>query len=378
MDYATLKLIWWVLIGALLLGFALTDGFDMGAAILLPFIGKTDGERRIVVNTVGATWEGNQVWLVTAGGAMFAAWPLVYAASFSGFYFAMLLVLFALFFRPVGFDYRGKREHPGWRSAWDWALFAGGFVPALVFGIAFGNLLQGVPFAFDQDLRVTYHGGFFALLNPFALLCGLVSVSMLAAHGAAFVRMKTDGVVASRAARALRVTALVALVLFLIAGVLIATVIGGYQIVDAAPLDAVSNPLLKSVTGAPGLWLTNYDTYPWMIAAPVAGLAGALLAALLATSRFEICAFLATSLMVVGVILTAGFSMFPFIMPSSLDGRSSLTLWDSTSSRMTLQIMLIAVLIFLPIVLIYTSWVYRVMRGKVTAEALEKNSHSMY
>jgi cytochrome bd ubiquinol oxidase subunit II len=378
MDYATLKLIWWVLIGALLLGFALTDGFDMGAAILLPFIGKTDGERRIVVNTVGATWEGNQVWLVTAGGAMFAAWPLVYAASFSGFYFAMLLVLFALFFRPVGFDYRGKREHPGWRSAWDWALFAGGFVPALVFGIAFGNLLQGVPFAFDQDLRVTYHGSFFALLNPFALLCGLVSVSMLAAHGAAFVRMKTDGVIAGRAARALRVTALVALVLFLIAGVLIATVIGGYQIVDAAPLDAVSNPLLKSVTGAPGLWLTNYNTYPWMIAAPVAGLAGALIAALLASSRFEVCAFLATSLMVAGVILTAGFSMFPFIMPSSLDGRSSLTLWDSTSSRMTLQIMLIAVLIFLPIVLAYTSWVYRVMRGKVTADALEKNSHSMY
>jgi cytochrome d ubiquinol oxidase subunit II len=378
MDYATLKLIWWVLIGALLLGFALTDGFDMGAAILLPFIGKTDSERRIVINTVGATWEGNQVWLVTAGGAMFAAWPLVYAASFSGFYFAMLLVLFALFFRPVGFDYRGKREHVGWRSAWDWALFTGGFVPALVFGVAFGNLLQGVPFAFDQDLRVTYHGSFFALLNPFALLCGLVSVSMLAAHGAAFVRMKTDGVIAARAARALRVTALVALLLFLIAGVLIATVIGGYQIVDAAPLDTVSNPLLKSVSAAPSLWLANYDTYPWMIAAPVAGLVGALLAALLAKSRFETGAFLATSLMVVGVILTAGFSMFPFVMPSSLDGRSSLTLWDSTSSRMTLQIMLIAVVIFLPIVLIYTGWVYRVLRGKVTADALEKNSHSMY
>jgi cytochrome bd ubiquinol oxidase subunit II len=378
MDYATLKLIWWVLIGALLLGFALTDGFDMGAAILLPFIGKTDGERRIVVNTVGATWEGNQVWLVTAGGAMFAAWPLVYAASFSGFYFAMLLVLFALFCRPVGFDYRGKREHPGWRSAWDWALFAGGFVPALVFGVAFGNLLQGVPFAFDQDLRVTYHGSFFALLNPFAVLCGLVSVSMLAAHGAAFVRMKTDGVVAERAARALRVTALVALLLFLIAGVLIATVIGGYRIVDAAPLDTVSNPLLKSVTAAPGLWLTNYDAYPWMVAAPVAGIAGALIASLLAKSRFEVSTFLATSLMIVGVILTAGFSMFPFIMPSSLDGRSSLTLWDSTSSRMTLQIMLIAVVIFLPIVLVYTGWVYRVLRGKVTADALEKNSHSMY
>jgi cytochrome bd ubiquinol oxidase subunit II len=378
MDYATLKVIWWVLIGVLLIGFALTDGFDMGAAILLPFIAKTNDERRIVINTVGATWEGNQVWFVTAGGAMFAAWPLVYAASFSGFYFAMLLVLFSLFFRPVGFDYRGKRDDPRWRTAWDWALFIGGFVPALVIGVAFGNLLQGVPFSFDTDLRVTYHGGFFALLNPFALLCGLVSVSMLAAHGASFVKMKSDGIVARRASIALRIASLVAVALFLIAGVLVATLIGGYQIVDAAPLDTVANPLLKSVIGAPGLWLTNYSTYPWMVAAPAVGLLGGVLALVLANSRFEKSAFICSGLMIVGVILTAGFSMFPFIMPSSLDGRSSLTVWDATSSQMTLQIMLIAVAIFLPLILIYTSWVYRVMRGKVTAAALEENSHSMY
>ena len=378
MDYATLKVIWWVLIGVLLIGFALTDGFDMGAAILLPFIAKTDSERRIVVNTVGATWEGNQVWFITAGGAMFAAWPLVYAASFSGFYFAMLLVLFSLFFRPVGFDYRSKREDQRWRTAWDWALFIGGFVPALVIGVAFGNLLQGVPFSFDTDLRVTYHGSFFALLNPFAVLCGLVSVSMLAAHGAAFVKMKTDGVIARRASIALRIASLVGVALFLIAGVLVATIIGGYQIVDAAPFDTVANPLLKSVIGAPGLWLTNYSTYPWMVAAPVIGVVGGVLALVLASSRFEKSAFITTGLMIIGVILTAGFSMFPFIMPSSLDGRSSLTVWDSTSSQMTLQIMLIAVIIFLPIILIYTSWVYRVMRGKVTAAALEENSHSMY
>ncbi|WP_297352139.1 cytochrome d ubiquinol oxidase subunit II [Paraburkholderia sp.] len=378
MDYATLKVIWWVLIGVLLIGFAVTDGFDMGTAILLPFIAKTDAERRIVVNTVGATWEGNQVWFITAGGAMFAAWPLVYAASFSGFYFAMLLVLFSLFFRPVGFDYRSKREDPRWRSAWDWALFIGGFVPALVIGVAFGNLLQGVPFAFDTDLRVAYHGSFFALLNPFAVLCGLVSVSMLAAHGAAFVKMKTDDVIARRASLALRIASLAAVALFLIAGVLVATVIGGYQIVDAAPFDTVANPLLKSVVGAPGLWLTNYSTYPWMVAAPLIGVVGGVLALLFAKSRFEKSVFICTGLMIVGVILTAGFSMFPFIMPSSLDGRSSLTVWDSTSSQMTLQIMLIAVIIFLPIILIYTSWVYRVMRGKVTAAALEENRHSMY
>jgi cytochrome d ubiquinol oxidase subunit II len=209
-------------------------------------------------------------------------------------------------------------------------------------------------------------------------LCGLVSVSMLAAHGAAFVKMKTDGVIARRASVALRIASLAGVALFLIAGVFIATMIGGYQIVDAAPLDSVANPLLKSVIGAPGLWLTNYSTYPWMVAAPVIGVVGGVLALLIANSRFEKSAFICSGLMIVGVILTAGFSMFPFIMPSSLDGRSSLTVWDATSSQMTLQIMLIAVIIFLPIVLLYTSWVYRVMRGKVTAAALEENRHTMY
>jgi cytochrome bd ubiquinol oxidase subunit II len=378
MDYATLKVIWWLLVGVLLIGFAVTDGFDMGATALLPFLGKTDEERRIIVNTVGATWEGNQVWLITAGGAMFAAWPLVYAASFSGFYFAMLLVLFSLFFRPVGFDYRNKREDPRWRNAWDWALFVGGFVPALVIGVAFGNLLQGVPFAFDSDLRVTYHGSFWALLNPFALLCGLVSLSMLVAHGAAFIKMKTDGVVARRASIALRVSSLVAVVLFVLAGVLIASFVGGYHITQAAPTDSVANPLLKQVAAGSGLWLANYGDYPWMIAAPVVGIAGGLLAMLLAGSKLEKTAFICTGLMVTGVILTAGFSMFPFIMPSSLDPRSSLTVWDSTSSKLTLEVMLGAVIVFLPLILLYTTWVYRVMRGKITPKLLEENTHTMY
>jgi cytochrome bd ubiquinol oxidase subunit II len=378
MDYVTLKLIWWALIGVLIIGFALTDGFDMGATILLPFIARNDAERRIVINTVGATWEGNQTWLVTAGGAMFAAWPLVYAASFSGFYFAMLLVLFALFFRPVGFDYRGKRDDPRWRSVWDWGLFVGGFVPALVFGVAFGNLLRGVPFSFDSDLRVTYSGSFFALLNPFALLCGLLSVSMLAAHGASFVKMKTDGVVAKRAGLALRITSACSLAFFAIAGLLIATAIGGFRMTSAPAMDSVANPLLKSVAAGPGLWLSNYNTHPWMIVAPAIGFVGGLMAVLLAASRSEKSAFVATGALIAGVILTAGFSMFPFIMPSSLDPRSSLTVWDSTSSRATLQIMLIATIIFLPIILIYTSWVYRVMRGKVTLTTLENDKHTLY
>jgi cytochrome d ubiquinol oxidase subunit II len=378
MDYDVLKVIWWVLIGVLLIGFAVTDGFDMGAAVLLPFIGKTDAERRIVINTVGATWEGNQVWFITAGGAMFAAWPLVYAASFSGFYFAMLLVLLALIFRPVGFDYRGKRDDVRWRSLWDWALFIGGFVPSLVFGVAFGNLLQGVPFSFDTDLRVTYHGSFFGLLNPFALLCGLVSLSMLTAHGAAFVKLKTDGVIAQRASSALRISSGVAVVLFIAAGALVATLIGGYHITNPAPPDTVANPLLKDVEAGTGLWLANYGDFPWMMIAPILGVLGGVVAFVLAGSRHEKTVFIATGVMIAGVILTAGFSMFPFIMPSSSDPRSSLTVWDSTSSRMTLEIMLVAVIIFLPVVLVYTSWAYAVMRGKVTAAAVEENRHSLY
>ena len=191
-DYETLKLIWWLFIGVLLIGFAVTDGFDMGVAILLPFLGKTDDERRVIINTIGPVWEGNQTWFVTAGGAMFAAWPLVYAAAFSGFYVALLLVLFALFFRPVGFDYRSKLPNPAWRDFWDWGLFAGGAVPALVFGVAFGNLLLGVPFSFDHDLRSFYTGTFWQLLNPFSLLVGALSLSMLVMHGAAYLNLRTD------------------------------------------------------------------------------------------------------------------------------------------------------------------------------------------
>jgi cytochrome d ubiquinol oxidase subunit II len=365
-DYDVLKVIWWALIGALLIGFALTDGFDMGAGMLLPFIARTDTERRIVVNTVGATWEGNQVWLITAGGATFAAWPLVYATAFSGFYVALLLVLFALFFRPVGFDYRSKVPSLRWRFAWDWALFAGSAVPALVFGVAFGNLLEGVPFHFDADMRVTYDGTFWALLNPFALLCGSVSVAMLVMHGAAFLQMKASEEVASRAARVGVWAGVATVVLFVLAGVAVGSLVGGYQLATDG-----------TVSGGSGLWLANYGKSAWVAVAPALGLGGALACACFSAYRRQVIAFVASGLSVAGVILTAGASMFPFIMPSSAQPADSLTLWNATSSQLTLQIMLIAVLVFLPIVLLYTAWAYRVMFGRVSAEAVERDS-SLY
>lgn len=377
-DYETLKLVWWVFIGVLLIGFAITDGFDMGVAAWLPFLGKTDDERRVIINSVGATWEGNQTWLITAGGAIFAAWPFVYAAAFSGLYIALLLVLFALFFRPVGFDYRSKLADPRWRNGWDWALFIGGAVPALIFGIAFGNLLLGVPFHFDDTLRSFYTGSFWALLNPFALLAGVVSLSMLMMHGAIYLELRTEGVVQQRARRAALYAGLVCAAAFALAGIWLAAGIEGYRIVSMPDANTAFNPLAKTVEKTAGAWLANYRTWPWMMAAPAAGFAGIALALWQGRARRQTAAFLFSTMALTGIILTAGFSMFPFVMPSSTDPNSSLTLWDSVSSQKTLGIMLIVTVIFLPLIMLYTAWVYRVLRGRITVQGIQEDTHTAY
>ena len=377
-DYETLKIIWWLFVGVLLVGFALTDGWDLGVGTLLPFVGRSDEERRVVINSIGPTWEGNQVWFITAGGATFAAWPLVYATAFSGFYAALILTLFALFFRPVGIDYRSKVADPRWRSAWDWGLFIGGTVPAIVFGVAFGNLLLGVPFHFDRDMQVYYTGSFFALLNPFGLLAGVLSLAMLVMHGAAFLMIRTEDVIQERARTALRLAAAAVIVLFAAGGIWIATGIEGYRIVSMPPADSAFMPLAKTVERSAGAWLANYSAHPWMTVAPLLGLGGAAHAILFAARRRPFAAFVASALSVAGIVLTAGFSIFPFIMPSSSNPQSSLTIWDAVSSHRTLQIMFWVVVLFLPVVLAYTALVYRVMRGKVTVEQVRQHPHSMY
>ena len=377
-DYETLKLVWWVLIGVLLIGFALTDGFDMGAMALMPFVGKTDNERRVAINTIAPHWDGNQVWFITAGGALFAAWPMVYAVAFSGLYWAMLLVLFALFCRPVGFDYRSKLENTRWRSAWDWALFVGGAVPALVFGVAFGNLFLGLPFQLDDMMRSSYHGSFFALLNPFALLCGVVSLSMLCAHGGAWLMMRTEGDLAARSRTATYLSALVFLIGFLLAGSWLALGIKGMSLAGAFDAGAALNPLHKQVLADNAGWLGNYSRYPLTMGAPVLGVVGALLAILASTWRLAGLTFIGSSLMIVGTICTAGFALFPFVFPSSLDAASSLTVWDAVSSPKTLGIMFVVACIFVPIILIYTLWGYVKMWGKLNDRSIEANPHSLY
>ena len=377
-NYEMLKLIWWLFIGVLLIGFTVMDGFDLGVACWLPFLGKSDNERRVIINTIGPTWEGNQTWLVTAGGAIFAAWPLVYAAAFSGLYVALLLVLFALFFRPVGFDYRSKLADPRWRNGWDWALFAGGAIPALVFGVAFGNLFLGVPFHYDDTLRSFYTGSFWQLLNPFALLCGVVSLTMLMMHGAVYLQLRTDGAVQKRAQKAALFTGIICVLAFALAGIWIAYGIDGYIITSTQDVNSALNPLAKTVQKSAGAWLSNYQTYPWMMFAPALGFGGIVLSLLSAHFNNERTAFVFSSLTIAGVILTAGFSMFPFIMPSSTDPVSSLTIWDAVSSKKTLGIMFVVTVIFLPLILIYTSWVYKVLRGKVTVQSIKDNTHTAY
>lgn len=376
LDYETLRVIWWLLLGVLLIGFAVMDGFDLGVAMWLPWIGKTDTERRILINTVGPTWEGNQVWFILGGGAIFAAWPALYSLAFSGFYLAMLLILLALILRPVGFKYRSKVDNPNWRSFWDWSLFISGLVPSLVFGVAVGNVLQGVPFYFDDQLRVFYTGTFFGLLNPFALLCGLLSVSMLAMHGAFFIGIKTENPLRQTALRAARVCAALTVLLFIGGGVWLYLGLQGYSLIHVVPHDGPSNPLYKEVSRDTYAWFVNYQTHPLTIVAPLLGVFGAIFA--MALSKLSKAAFVCSASSIFGIIATVGVCMFPFILPSSSNPNQSLLVWDCSSSQLTLFIMLVATLIFLPLILVYTTWVYRVLRGKVTVKTLHENKDSAY
>lgn len=376
LTYETLRVIWWVLLGVLLIGFAATDGFDLGVGMLLPFAGQTDMERRVVINTIGPVWEGNQVWLVLGGGAIFAAWPPLYAVSFSGFYIAMFAILAALILRPVGFKYRSKRESARWRGNWDWALFVGGFVPSLIFGVAVGNVLQGVPFRLGSDLRIFYDGGFFGLLNPFALLCGLLSVAMLAMHGSAWLVLKTSGPVAGRTRRFGSWAAMATVLLYAAGGLALWLFVDGYRIAGAIDPNGPSNPLAKTVEIAPGAWFANYAAHPWMLAAPALGFLGALGALWSLNSGREVRTLLLSKLAIFGIISSVGLSMFPFILPSSVMPGASLTVWDASSSHLTLFIMLVCTGIFLPIIALYTSWVYKVLWGKVEEKDITEGGHA--
>lgn len=377
-DYGTLRIIWWVLLGVLLGGFAIMDGFDLGAQMLVPFAGRSDKQRRIVINTIGPIWEGNQVWFILGGGAIFAAWPLLYGVAFSGFYLAMMLALSAFIMRPVAFKFRSKMKSGAWRTFWDWVLALSGFIVALIAGVAVGNVLQGVPFHFDNDMRSFYTGSFFELLNPFALLTGLLSVSMMVMQGGLYLSTKTVDEIKRRATKAVKIAALLTIVLFVAGGFYQYFLAKGYVVTSNIDFNGPSNPLRKTVSLADHAWMSNYAHYPWMMIAPILGVLGALGA--LGLSRFGEgrLAFVFSSVSIAGIIATVGFSMFPFILPSSTNPNDSLMVFDASSSQFTLGLMLFFTLVFIPIVLSYTSWVYYAMRGKLSEHFFDKHEQDMY
>ncbi len=379
-DYEILRLIWWVLLGVLLIGIAVMDGFDMGVAFLNPILGKTDAENRVMINTIAPVWDGNQVWLITGGGAIFAAWPAVYATAFSGFYIAMFLVLVSLILRPVSLEYRNKFEGKA-RKAWDWALFTSGLIPPLVFGVAFGNLFLGVPFQFDEFKQPHYVDGFLMsfihLLMPFALLTGLVSVAMHAGHGAAYLAAKTTGPVQEKAKKTIPIAYGIWLVLFIIGGIWVGK-IGGFTITSQIDPNGLSDPTTKIVIAEKGVWLRNYFAHPILFVVPLLAIISSVLTIFLSKIGRPVTAFVTSGLTIAMTITTAAVALFPFLMTSKLNPSHSLTVFDASSSPMTLWIMTIVAIIFVPIVLSYTAWAYSIVREAINEKYIHENSNELY
>lgn len=328
-----LNTIWFILIAVLYLGFFVLEGFDFGVGILLPFLGKTDEERRVIINTIGPHWDGNEVWLITAGGATFAAFPHWYATLFSGFYLPLFLILLALILRGVAFEFRSKDENPKWRAFWDWAIFGGSLIPALLFGVAFTNIMAGVPI----DENMTYVGGFWNLLNPYALLGGLTSLLGFILHGAVFLSLKTDGEMMKRAQGAAQKIWLPTVL------VLVVFIISTYFFTD----------VLHQLGINPG-------------PVPIGAFFTMLAAGYFVYTRRSGWAFLMTALTILFATATIFMILYPRVMVSSLDPAYSLTIYNASSSPYTLRVMSIVALIFVPIVLAYQAWSYWVFRKRIS------------
>jgi cytochrome d ubiquinol oxidase subunit II len=338
----TLNIVWFVLIAILYIGFFVLEGFDFGVGILMPFLSKdanpekVDHKRRILINTIGPHWDGNEVWLLTAGGATFAAFPQWYATLFSGFYLALLLLLLALIARGVALEYRSKDAGPRWRALWDWSIFLGSALPALLIGVAFGNLVRGVPI----DAEMNYVGGFFNLLNPYALLAGAATLTAFTLYGAIFISLKTEGELRLKARAAARRLWLVVVL------VLLALLIATYFETD---------------------FVARLGVNPGVI--PLTGMVAILLSGYFINKNREGWAFFTTAVSIAFSLVTAFLYMYPRVMISSLNDAWSLTIFNASSSPYTLKVMTIVAVIFVPIVLAYQGWSYWVFRKRLTSDS---------
>ncbi len=379
-DYTLLKVLWWVIMGVVLIIYATTAGFDLGVTMIMPFLRK-ETHRRIALNTSAPTWDGNQTWLVFIGGGLFVTWPVVFGTSFSGLYAAFLLVLWPFFLRPPGYEYRNKINSHLWRRLWDVALLISAFFPTFIFGVAMGNALLGFPFHFDPiNLREFYTGNFWGLLSGFGVLCGFVSVFMLLMHGSVHLARRTEGKLHLRCQSLHLIFSGVVLILFTYAGHLVRYKIMGYTLVSS-PLNPTYHPLANVVTRQVGAWMASYKVYPWKVLAPILVYLS-ITASLWAGRRKAFNASFWFSVLAVGsIVATAGFALFPFLMPSSTNPNESLTVWNATSSQYALNMMLHVGVFLLIIILAYKIFAYRSIWHKkptINEQDLEDNEHTFY
>jgi cytochrome bd ubiquinol oxidase subunit II len=379
-DFTVLQFLWWGIVGLTMVCYATTAGFDLGSTMILPFI-KNENEQRVMLNASGRMWDGNQTWLVFFGGAIFVVYPVVYATTFSGMYAAILCVLWAFFLRPPGYDYRSKIDSAKWRRMWDVGLFVSSFLPALIFGVAMGNLFVGLPIQFDPfSLRTYYMGNFWGLLNWMGILAGLTSVLMLLMHGAAMLHRRTEGDLKRRMGRLFVIFTVLFLIVFTGAGLYVAFGVNGYHLVTS-PVNPTLHPLSNVVTQSRGAWIASYVQYPWKAAGPLIAYAFALISLFslrVGKGGFTFWCSVAT---VAGTVLTAGLALFPFLVPSSIMPAQSLTVWDATSAHYTLNSMFYVSMVLFAIILLYKVFSYSaVWRGKGTlsVEDVKDNEHTFY
>jgi cytochrome bd ubiquinol oxidase subunit II len=376
-DYGTLKIFWWALLGFILIAFAILGGTDLGVAFLMPFIAKSDMEKRILINSVGPVWESNQVWLILGGAASFGVWPTLYSVSFSNFYYVMFLVLIALIVRPVGFDYRNKLENHTWRKIWDICLFVSGFVPAVIFGVAFGNLFMGAKFNFDHFMFITNTTKVVDLLNPFGLFCGIFSLIMLTNHAAIYLMIKTDSKIAIRAKYIATTLPSIIIVMFIAGGVWVKELVG-FKVTSSISTAAPASVFLKTVEIGKGFWMNNFEIYPMLYLVPAIAILMLIITLFAVIKNYDRVAYCASASAIFLIIANAGFTLFPFFLPSITNPNISLTVFDSSSSYLTLFAVTLSAVILIPIIIAYVSWVYYIMRGKVTADFVRDNSKSLY
>ena len=376
LDFSVLRLCWWLLIGVLWTGFAIMDGHDLGVGALLLIVARKDEERRVLINSIAPHWDGNQVWLITAAGAMFAVWPIVYATIFSGLYIALLAMLWTIFLRAPAFDYRSKIEKPQWRYGWDKIIFLASVSTPIILGVAAGNLFLGLPFNIDQNISVYYQGNILQLFTPYPLLAGLLGLFMILAQGASYIMVRSEKMIYSRAKKSLLICAFFTIICF-IAVMLWTMQLPGF-VINNIDINGASNPFAKTVVIQAHGWAKNYINYPIIMIAPIMVVLSFLSAIISSKFNRSLLAFISTSVGIAFIIISFGCLLFPFLVPSSVNPNLSLTVWDSTSSYHTLLLSLISAAIFVPIIFIYTSWVFRIMRGKLTEQKIKDNSKTYY